>query len=89
MFKTRLDPQGNAISAKTWHKLGDTFTDPEELRKHHEEKSGQFEEGAEGAEGEEERKLAGGKDKRKRERRKQRKCGNCYGAGEEGEVSKL
>ena len=68
MFKTRLDLRGNPIGAKTWHKLGDTFTDPEALKKHHEEKSGQYEE----KEGE-----AG---------KKQRKCGNCYGAGEEGEV---
>lgn len=36
VFKTRLDLRGNPIAAKTWHKLGDTFTDPEALRKHHE-----------------------------------------------------
>lgn len=66
MFKTRLDLRGNAIGAKTWHKLGDTFTDPEAMKKHHEEKKGQYEEGADGE--------------------KRRKCGNCYGAGDEGQV---
>lgn len=102
VFKTRLDMAGNPLAAKTWHKLGDTFTDVDVLAKHEEDSKAQFVQGEDGEEEMEqwveadeeeegEEREVEGEDGQKILRKmkkvigKRRKCGNCYGAGEEGE----
>ncbi|EWM28250.1 endoplasmic reticulum-golgi intermediate compartment protein 3 [Nannochloropsis gaditana] len=88
VFKTRLDSMGNPIAAKTWHKLGDTFTEEDLLLKHEEDSRAQLEEEEEQEEklGEEGDGQQVGEDGKPRGRNlKRRKCGDCYGAGEPGQ----